>query len=96
VPVKNNRRAGFSATCYELFCYRKNCRTGIVRATPAVDSGAGNLAHGVVEGQTKNLDMEVNGIAGQIAFRPAPVAVFDDETGTGGQNKIARLARDQL
>ena len=57
---------------------------------------AGDLAHGVVEGQTKNLDMEVNGIAGQIAFRPAPVTVFDDEAGIGGQNEIVRLVGDEL
>ena len=59
-------------------------------------SGAGDLAHGVVEGQTEDLDMEVNGVAGQIAFGPAPVAVFDDEAGIGGQNEIARLAGDEL
>lgn len=53
-----------------------------------------DLAHGVVEGQAEDLDVEVNGIAGKIAFRPAPVAVFDDETGIGGQNKIAGLTGD--
>ena len=42
------------------------------------------------------MDMKVNGIAGKIAFGPAPVAVFDDETRIGGQNKIARLTRDEL
>ena len=31
------------------------------------------------------------GVAGEIPFRPAPVAVFDDEAGIGGQDKIARL-----
>ncbi len=57
---------------------------------------AGDLAHGVVEGQAEDLDVEVNGVAGQIAFRPAPVAVFDDEAGIGGQATIARLAGDEL
>ena len=57
---------------------------------------AGELAHGVVEGQAEHLDVEVNGIAGEVAFGPAPVAVFDDQAGIGGQNKIARLARDEL
>ena len=46
---------------------------------------AGDVAHGVVEGQAEDLDVEVNGIAGQMALGPAPVAVFDDETGVGGQ-----------
>ena len=40
--------------------------------------------------------MEVNGVAGQIAFGPAPIGVFDDQTGKGGQNKIARLPCDEL
>jgi hypothetical protein len=40
--------------------------------------------------------MEVNGVTGQIALRPAPVAVFDDQTGIGGQGKVVRLAYDQL
>lgn len=57
---------------------------------------ASNLAHGVVEGQAEHLDVEVNGVAGEVAFGPAPVTVFDDETGIGGQNKIARLSRDEL
>ena len=53
---------------------------------------AGDLAHGVVEGQAEDLDVEVNSIAGEVSFRPAPVAVFDDQAGIGGQNKIAGLA----
>ena len=65
--------------------------------TPAVGLlCAGDLAHGVVEGQAEDLDMEVNGVAGQVAFGPAPVAVFDDEAGISGQNKIAGLACDEL
>ena len=63
---------------------------------PVVGLCAGDLAHGVVEGQAEDLDMEVNGVAGEVALRPAPVAVFDDEAGKGGQNKIARLAGDEL
>lgn len=57
---------------------------------------AGDPAHGVVERQAEDLDVEVNGVAGQIALRPAPVAFFDDETGEGGQSKIAGLTRDEL
>ena len=49
--------------------------------TPAAGLCAGDLAHGVMEGQAEDLDMKVNGVAGQVAFGPAPVAVFDDETG---------------
>jgi hypothetical protein len=57
---------------------------------------ANDLAHGIVEGQAEHLDVEVNGVAGEVAFGPAPVTVFDDEAGIGGQNKIARLAFDEL
>ena len=59
-------------------------------------SGAGDLAHGVVEGQAEDLDKEVDGVAGQIALGPAPVAVFDDEAGEGGQNEVAGLLFDEL
>ncbi len=31
-----------------------------------------DVAHSVVEGESENLDVEVNGVAGQVAFRPAP------------------------
>jgi hypothetical protein len=58
-------------------------------------SCAGDVADGVVEGQSQDLDVEVNGVAGQIAFGPAPIGVFDDKTGKGGQNKIARFAEHQ-
>ena len=55
-----------------------------------------DLAHGVVEGQAEDLDMEVNGVAGEVAFGPAPVGVLDDEAGIGGQDEIARLAGDEF
>ena len=64
--------------------------------TPVVRLCTDDLAHGVVEGQAEDLDMEVNGVAGEVAFGPAPVAVFDDETGMGGRSKVVRLARDEL
>lgn len=64
--------------------------------TPAVKLCAGDLAHGVMEGQAGDLDMEVNGVAGEVPFRPAPVGVFDDEVGIGGQNIIVGLAGDEL
>ena len=41
---------------------------------------AGDLAHGIVERQAEELDMEVDGVASQIALWPAPVTVFDDDT----------------
>ena len=58
--------------------------------------GSSDLAHGVVEGQAEDLGTEVDGVAGQIALGPAPIGVFDDQTGIGGQAKIASLAFDQL
>ncbi|HEV2327544.1 MAG TPA: hypothetical protein VGY56_02010 [Verrucomicrobiae bacterium] len=57
---------------------------------------ARDVAHGIVEGQAEDLDVEVDGVAGQVVFWPAPVGVFDDETWKGGQNKIARLPGDEL
>lgn len=64
--------------------------------TPAVVLCDGDLAHGLVEGMAENLDVEVNGVAGEVAFGPASVAVLDDEAGIGGQNKIACLSGDEL
>ena len=59
--------------------------------TLAVVLCASDLAHGIVERQAEDLDVEVNGVAGEVAFRLTPVAVFDDETGIGAQKKIAHL-----
>ena len=42
--------------------------------TPAAGLLAGNQAHGVVERQAEDLDVEVDGIAGEVAFGPAPVS----------------------
>ena len=63
---------------------RPNWRHNLV--TPAVVLDAGDLVHGIMEGQTENLNVEVNRIAGKVALGRAPVAVFDNETGIGGQN----------
>jgi len=49
-----------------------------------------------VEGETKDLDVEVDGVAGQIAFGPAPIGVFDDEAGIDGQNEVAGLTWDDF
>ena len=43
--------------------------------------GSSDLARGVVEGQAEDLGTEVAGVAGQITFGPAPIGVFDDQTG---------------
>jgi hypothetical protein len=52
--------------------------------TPVVVLGWSDVAHGVVEGEAQDLDVEVNGIAGELAFGPTPVTVFEDQTGIGG------------
>ena len=49
-----------------------------------------------MEGQAEHAHEEVNGVAGEVALRPAPIAVLDDEAGIGRQNKIACLAGDEL
>ena len=59
----------------------------LTATTPAMGAvcfsglGSSDLAHGVVEGQAEHLGKEVDGVAGQIAFGPAPIGVFDDQTG---------------
>ena len=61
-----------------------------------VSLGVGKGAHGGVEGQAEDLDVEVNGVAGPVALGPTPVAVFDDQPGISGQDEVARLAGDEL
>ncbi len=55
-----------------------------------------DFAHGVVEGETQDLDKEVDGVAGEVSLGPAPVAFLDDETGIGGKFEVPRLLCDQL
>ena len=49
-----------------------------------------------MEGEAEDLDVKVNGIAGEVAFGPAPIGVLDEEAGIGGQNEIACLAFVEL
>jgi len=49
------------------------------------------VAHGLGKGQTQDLDEEVDGVAGPVAFGPAPIAVFGDQAGNGGQDQVAGL-----
>lgn len=62
----------------------------------AFGSGAGDLAHGVVEAHSEHAHEEVDGVAGEVSFRPAPVAVLDEQSGMSGQFKVARLSFDEL
>ena len=73
--------------------WRRTAMTPVTKL--AFRSSAGDLAHGVVEAHPEDLREEVDGVAGLVAFGPAPVAVFDDESGMGGQNKVARLVFDE-
>ena len=44
--------------------------------------------HGLVEREAQDLDVEVDGVAGQVALGPTPITVFKDETGKGRQNEV--------
>jgi len=44
-----------------------------------------------MKGQAEDFDAKVDGVAGQIALRPAPVGVFDDQSRIVGQQEIARF-----
>ncbi len=57
---------------------------------------SGDLAHGVVEAQAQNLNEEVDGVAGQVASRPLPIAVFDDQIRIGGLLVVFRFAFEKL
>jgi hypothetical protein len=49
-----------------------------------------------MEGKPQHPDEVINGIAGQVALGPAPIAVLDDETGISGQDEIAGFLEDEL
>lgn len=74
--------------------WRRKVTTPVVG--PGDDSGAGDLAHGLVEGQAEHAHEQVNGVAGEITLGPAPIAVFNDQAGVGGQDKIACRPFQQL
>ncbi len=57
---------------------------------------AGDAAHGVMEGEALDLDEEVDGVAGHVAIRPAPVVLLEGESGMGVQEEVARLAREGM
>lgn len=52
--------------------------------------------HGVVKGQLQDLRAKIGGVAGKIAFRPAPIGVLDDHTGEGEQPEVAAVGLDDL
>ena len=54
------------------------------------------MAHGVVEGQTQNLDKEVDGVASEVSLGPAPIAVFDQQSSVVGQFEVASGPLDEL
>jgi len=58
--------------------------------------GPGDLVHGVVEAQPQDVHAKVDGIAGEVALRPPPIGVFDQESLEGRQLEVARLPFDHL
>ena len=53
---------------------------------------SGDFAHGLMKGQAEDLDKEVDGVAGKLPLRAAPVAVFDQQARIGGQFEVIRRA----
>jgi hypothetical protein len=53
-----------------------DCDTRVAQL--AYGSGAGDRAHGVVEGHSKNLDQQVDGVAGQFAEDAVDLFEIDD------------------
>ncbi|HEY6182195.1 MAG TPA: hypothetical protein VIW67_08115 [Terriglobales bacterium] len=77
--------------------WRRNATTpGAVVAYIPPGLGPGDFAHGVVEVQAQDLNEEVDGVAGQLALGPSPVAVLDDQTRIGGQLVVAGFPFDEL
>ena len=51
----------------------------------------GDVGHGRVKGKAEDLDKEVDRVAGFALLRPAPIVLFEDETGKSRQDIIASL-----
>ena len=45
-----------------------------------------------MEAHPQDLNAEVDGVAGQVPFRPAPITVFEEQAGMAGQLKVAGVA----
>jgi len=45
--------------------------------------------HGVVEGDAEDFGEEVDGVSGEIPFRPAPVIFFDEEFWISAQMEVS-------
>ncbi len=56
----------------------------------------GDLAHRIVEGEAEHLDKEVDGVASEVALRPAPVAVFEEQAFVSRQFEVAGGQLDEL
>ena len=66
--------------------WHRTAKTPAMGAVCFSGSGSSDLAHSVVEGQAEDLGTEVDGVAGQIPLGPAPIGVFNDQTGIGGRD----------
>ena len=84
------------ARCKSHSITGKLCVPGQIGVVRMCDLRGGDLAQGAVERQAEDLDEEVNGVAGEAAYRPAPVAVFDVEPWINRQDESASRPVRQL
>lgn len=58
-------------------------------------SQSGDLAHGIMEGETEDLGEEVDGVARFVVSGPAPVGVLEQETRVIGGFEVAGVVFDE-
>lgn len=74
--------------CYDALAFFTMVRVWLLRSK--------DLAHGVVEGEAKDLDKKVDGVAAFVLLGPAPIGVFDDEALVAGEFQVAGGQLDSL
>ena len=91
------RKVGFSTvgrTCGRTGVASLRCQGPFCTGPSALRSGDG--AHGVVKAHPQHLDEKVDGVAGQCALGPAPVALFEEQAWMTGQLKVAGFPFEEL
>src|SRR3990172_3541064 len=97
------RAADFPSPMFRPWWSQGFCRAPVVMRPERTNGPARwvvlrshQFGHGLMEGSPEDMDEEIDGVAGQLAFGPAPIRVFHDEAGKGGHQEVAATLLDQL
>ena len=77
--------AGLASYGHDASCRFAGWKTGL---WTGVREGSDRL-HGLMERQSQDLNVEVNGVAGLVVRGPAPIAVFEEQALERGHLEVA-------